>query len=167
MDGIGWLADNWVDLLQGVGIVGSLLFTAAALRQGARSIRLGSLLKLTEHHRELWSEVHRRPELARVLAHEVDLVRDPVTPAEEEFLNIVFVHFQTGWEMAVRHRLVSQEAYGRDLMEFLALPIPRDVWNRTRAHRDPPFTRFVEDHLAKGGPCSGSHRSVASRLFNP
>ena len=162
MDGVGWLADNWVNLLQGAGIVGSLLFTAVALRQGARSLRLSALLKLTEHHRELWSEVHRRPELARVLAPEVDLVRDPVTPAEEEFLNIVLVHFQTGWEMAVRHRMVSREAYGRDLMEFLALPIPRDVWNRTRPHRDPPFVQFVEECLARGGSQVGFLRSMAS-----
>jgi hypothetical protein len=137
-----------VNLLQGAGIVGSLLFTAAALRQGARSLRLSALLKLTEQHRELWSEVHRRPELARVLAPEVDLVHHPVTSAEEEFLNVILVHFQTGWEMAVRHRMVSREAYRRDLLEFLTLPIPRDVWNRTRSHRDPTFTRFVEACLA-------------------
>lgn len=135
-----------------------------ALHQGARSLRLSALLKLTEHHRELWSEVHRRPSWPE-LAPEVDLVRDPVTPAEEEFLNIVFVHFQTGWEMAVRHRMVSREAYGRDLMEFLALPIPRDVWNRTRPHRDPPFVQFVEECLARGGLRAGSFRSMASRLF--
>ena len=54
---------------------------------------------------------------------------------------------------------------GRDLMEFLALPIPRDVWNRTRPHRDPPFVQFVEECLARGGSQVGFLRSMASRLF--
>lgn len=148
MEAWAWWTDHWLQVVQGLGIVGSLLFTATALRQGAVNLRLNALLKLTEQHRHLWGEVHRSPELSRILCPEVDLVRDPLRSAEESFLNLAWVHFQTGWEMALRHRMVSAEAYRRDLTEFLALPLPRAVWNQTREVRDPEFVTFADRCLA-------------------
>jgi hypothetical protein len=147
VNAISWLANNWVNLLQGIGIVGSLLFTGKALHQSAASMRLNAMLKLGEHHRDIWSEVHRRPELTRVLQETIDLISHPVTPAEEEFLNIILVHFQTGWEMTLNHGIGSLEAYRRDLLEFLSLPIPTHVWENTKQHRDPRFVEYVEQLL--------------------
>jgi len=138
MNAISWLANNWVNLLQGIGIVGSLLFTGKALHQSASSMRLNAMLKLGEH---------RRPELTRVLQETVDLISHPVTPSEAEFLNIILVHFQTGWEMTLNHGIGSLEAYRRDLLEFLSLPIPTHVWENTKQHRDPRFVEYVEQLL--------------------
>jgi hypothetical protein len=147
MDAWSWLSHQWLNLLQGIGIIGSLVFTAMALRQGGTSLRLNALLNLTEQHRELWSTIHTDPELVRVLKPEVDLLASPVSPLEEEFLNLVMVHFQTGWEMVRTGKLISAEAYERDIREFLRLPIPREVWMRTRDHRDPSFVEYVELRL--------------------
>jgi hypothetical protein len=146
---IPWVTANWFDLLQGVGIICGLLFTGAAFVQSGRSHRLDALLRLSEQHRNLWSEVHRRQDLARILKADVDLVSHPITAAENEFLNLVFAHFALGWEMAVQRRIISRETYRRDLLEFLTLPIPNRVWEGTKAFRDPCFVRFVESSVGR------------------
>jgi hypothetical protein len=142
-----WLFNNWFALLQGVGIVAGLLFTGISLRREAASRRLNAMLTLTAQHRDLWNEVHRRPELGRILSDSVDLVGHPITLAEEEFLNIVFVHFSTGWELSVRHGLISRDAFGEDVRRFFQLPIPKVVWERTKGVREPGFVRFVAECL--------------------
>lgn len=95
-----WLEQNWFPLLQSTGIIGGLLFTALSVRRDTRARRAADLLKLAEQHRDLWSEIHRRPELSRILSADVDLLSSPITPVEKEFLDIVFVHFYTGWLLA-------------------------------------------------------------------
>ena len=144
VDVVPWLSSNWFSLLQGVGIIAGLFFTGVSLRREAVSRRMNTLLALSQQHRELWGEVHRHPELGRVLAESADLLNQPITMAEQEFLNIVFVHFATGWEMMKRYRLVSEAAFRRDVTSFLSLPIPCHVWEKTKSLREPRFVRFVE-----------------------
>ena len=146
-----WVINNWFSLLQGGGIVAGLMFTGISLRHEVASRRLTAMLTLTQQHRELWSEVHRRPDLGRILAEEADLVGRPVTLAETEFLNIVFVHFAMGWELALRHRLISEAAFRDDVIRFCSLPVPRTVWERSKIGREPGFVRFVDDALATHG----------------
>jgi len=55
-----FLEANWFNVVQSVGIVASLLFTAITLRQESKSKMMTALLALEEQHRELWSELHRR-----------------------------------------------------------------------------------------------------------
>lgn len=105
---------------------------------------MSALLALEEQHRELWSELHRCPELARILEPAPDLIALPVTPAESEFLNTVFVHFCTGWRLAAEHRVLSVKDLGRDIRQFLQNPIPLQVWNRTTGIREKRFVEFVE-----------------------
>jgi hypothetical protein len=145
---LAWLNDNWFPLLQSLGIVGGLLFTGLAARREARSRLTSDRLVLLEQHRELWSEVHRRPELERVVLPSVDLVAHPVSVAEERFLNLVIVHFHTGWQLAVSGVVHSPEIMAADVRSFFALPLPRAVWEQAKAARDPEFVRFVEAALA-------------------
>jgi len=135
---------NWFNVVQSAGIVASLLFAAITLRQESKSRKLTALLALEEQHRELWSELHRRPELARILEPAPDLVGQPVTSAEAEYLNTVFVHFCTGWRLAAEHRILSEDDLGRDIAEFLKNPIPAQVWTRTTGIRERRFVAFVE-----------------------
>lgn len=144
-----WLSENWFLLLQGLGIVGGLVYTALSLRADVRARRTSDFLALAEHHRELWREIQQRPELARVLRVEVDLTDGPLTPAEEDFLNLVIVHFNTGWLMASEGALLTLEGVARDVRTFFSLPLPRAVWNRTTDGRDPRFVDFVEACLSK------------------
>lgn len=144
-----WLNQNWFTLIQTLGIIGSLLLTTAALRRDTGARRLGDFLTLAGHHRELWSEIHRNPELRRIFSPEVDLLAHPITPAEQEFLNLVIVHFHTGWHLAKQGAVHSLDVIATDARSFFALPVPRAVWEATRECRDPEFQRFIDQALGK------------------
>lgn len=139
-----WLRDNWFPVLQTVGIIGGLLFTAVSIRQSTNARKASDLLALTEQHRQLWDEVYTRPGLGRIYAEEADLVAAPVTIAEERFMNEVIVHFQTGWQLACQGSLITLDAMKADARTFFKLPIPRFVWQHTKASRDPKFVKFIE-----------------------
>lgn len=171
MGGIGpWLAGQWFDWVQTVGIVASLVFTAVALRRESQARRAGYLVDLTKLHRQLWLEMCRRPDLARLLSHAPNLEQSPVTGAEERFVNLLIVHLSTVWELVREGKVVRQEAVERDVRAFFSLPLPRTVWDRTKAVRDQGFVRFVERCLppvnfeADTGPAVGD---VASRQEDP
>lgn len=141
---IAWLGDNWFSLVQSGGIIAGLGFTGWSLRRDGRDRRTTARLSLAQHHRELWAELHRRPDLARLLRDDADLVAQPVTTAEDEFLNVVIYHFQTCWELGRSDGLLSLEALRLDARAFFAHPIPHAVWLASRERRDPDFRRFVD-----------------------
>ena len=142
-----WVQDQWFNLVQSAGILGGLWLTRAAFKREVQSRRMGDYLTLAGHHRELWNDVHRRPELARIFMAEVDLVGEPISVAEEEFLNLVIVHFGTGWIMSRQDSLMDPSLLEADVRAFFSLPIPRAVWERTIHLRDPNFVRFVQKAL--------------------
>ena len=144
-----WLKDNWFPLVQGIGIIGGLLSTAVAVRQSTKARRVSDWLALSEHHRELWNEVQRRPELGRIFQGEVDLLAHPISVVEERFLNEVILQFHTGWQFAREGGLLRMDELARDARWFFELPIPRSVWKQTRFTRDERFVRFIEDVLDK------------------
>ncbi len=142
-----WVQENWFSLVQTIGIVGGLLFTAISIRQATVARKASDLLNLTEQHRHLWNEVYSRPALSRIYAENVDLLAHPLTIQEERFLNEVIVHFQTGWQLASNGALLTLEAMAADARTFFRLPLPHTVWSRTKAARDPKFVRFIESCL--------------------
>lgn len=141
---MGWWRENWFSLVQSVGIVAGLCFTAWALWRDGRDRRLGHRLGLAEQHRELWAEAHRRPDLARLFHGEADLLARPVTTAESEFLEVVFHHFHLTWELSRQEGLFTESALHLDVAAFFALPVPHAVWRQTRARRDPDFVAYVD-----------------------
>lgn len=151
-----WLQENWFNLAQTVGIVASALLAAAAFNRETRARRLGYLLSLAQQHREVWSEAHRRPELARVFQSEADLVANPISMIEQEFLNIVIVHFHTGWLFAKDTAFLDNEDISTDARVFFSLPLPRAVWNNTREARDPKFVTFMEKAFISKPPRSSA-----------
>jgi hypothetical protein len=146
---VGWIKENWFSLVQSVGIVAGLWFTAWSLHRTGRDQRSANRLALAQHHRELWSDPQRRPELKRVLDAEVDLVTAPVSVAEREFLIEVVYHFNTCWELGRNDGLVSLKALRLDAESFFSLPMPRLIWRETRQGRDPAFVAFIDSCLEK------------------
>lgn len=142
---LAWLEANWFSVVQSTGIVGSILLTALMLRRDRRGRKISDLLTLSQHHRDLWSEMHRRPELARIVRPEVDLVGHPITTAEEEFLMLAIMHFDTGWRLAREGSLLTLANMAIDAGSFFTLPLPAHVWAHIRHQRDPKFVKFVED----------------------
>lgn len=143
-----WWNQNWFSFAQTLGIVGGLAFTGLALRRQTQSARRAELLTLTDLHRNLWSEFHRRADLARVLQVEVDFVAAPLTVAEEQFLITVIQHFNTSWILAKAGVALTTKTLAADAHLFFALPLPRVVWARTKDALDPQFVRFLEKAVA-------------------
>ena len=142
-----WVGENWFPLVQTLGIVTGLLVTGQTLRSDLRSRRITDHLALAQLQRDLWDQLRNRPELLRILEEEADLVACPVTVAERDFLNSVFVHYINGWMVAQDAGLLTLEALSLDVRGFFGLPIPHTVWKQTQGHFDPKFVAFIEECL--------------------
>lgn len=138
------LASRSLDLLEAIGIVSSLGFTAASFSREARSRRLTNLLIFTQEHREIWSQLLTRPELARVLQPKLNLSRQPVTDAEALFVTFVIFHLNAVYRAQREGEFSTRQAVAADVHWFFNLPIPKIVWARSIAFAEPDFARFVE-----------------------
>ncbi len=150
MEGTRWIAENWVTLLNAVGVVGGLFFTASSIRSATKTQRIANLLTLTSNHREVWREFFRNPELARVLDRSSDLSRNPVTPGEQEFVNLVVLHLSSVYESLKDELVIRQEGLRRDVCSFFSLPIPRAMWEKSKIFQNDDFVAFVESCLNSG-----------------
>src|SRR5207247_1890164 len=108
-----WASHNWFSLLQSFGIIGSLLFTGLALRLDVKERRSSHDLAITKAHRELWTNLYKRPALARVLDPNVDLTSQPITQEEEMFILLLVVHLNTALEVLASEK--PDEALRRDI----------------------------------------------------
>jgi len=104
---------------------------------------------LKDQHARLWSQVTERDDLKRILSPNVDLKAAPVTLVEQEFLNLVFVHFEEGWKLAKQGSVNSLETLALDQGNFTSLPIPYAVWEHTKSVRNPEFVCFVEQAVER------------------
>jgi hypothetical protein len=143
-----WVDGNWFSLIQTVGIVGSLLLATAAARREAKSREIENLLTISEHHRSLWNEAHQRKDLERIFEADLDVLKNPATVAENEFLNLIFAHYQTGWNLSKTGAFVSLDEMKSDVRGFFTLPLPHAVWEKTKKYRNRKFVRFVTRALA-------------------
>lgn len=141
---LGWVNREWFNGVQTLGIVGGLALAAIAARRESKARRIEDYLTLAGQHRELWTDAHARPDLARIFHRELDLVATPITVAEMEFLNLVIVHFHTGWLLGNQGGLLRLDVLSADAKDFFSLPLPRKVWEETRHFRDPGFVHFIE-----------------------
>lgn len=149
-----WAAENWFNLIQSAGAFLTLLFAGVGVHREARAKEVQNLLTLAEHHRDLWSRAINNKDLERIFKIEADATTYPPTVAETEFLNLVFVHCQTGWAIARTGGITSLDDMKSDLRDFLSLPVPKAVWERTRGARHKLFVRFVDEAIGKPSPAS-------------
>ena len=155
---LGWLDSNWFNLIQTGSLVIGLIFAGLSFRRETRSRQVTNLLALKQEHRELWSTVHSRPELARILQADVDLLAAPVTTAEEIFLRELIVHVATAWELIRDGIPLNLEALRSDVGACFSLPIPRWAWERARHAQTRDFTKFFDSALKEHS--RNSRRSV-------
>jgi hypothetical protein len=105
---------------------------------------MSNILALVERHRVLWSEAHQRQDLKRIFSKDADVLAEPATTAEAEFLDLVIIHFETGWRLEKNMGRGELKALSWDAGEFFSLPLPHAVWEKTKKIRNPRFVRFVE-----------------------
>lgn len=142
-----WILENWFALLSAVGIVGGLIFTAISFRSETKTRRIANLLTITANHREVWREYANNPQMKRVLEASVNLTKQPITPDEEVFVNLMLLHISSVY-YAMKDELVIQlEGLRRDVSQFLSLPIPRAIWEKSKLVQNDDFITFVESCL--------------------
>jgi hypothetical protein len=147
MDFLRWLVAHGRDSLEAVGIIAGLGFTAASFREDTKSRRLTNLLVLTGGHREIWSRLIERRELAPVLDATVDVRAAPPALPEEVFINHLIQHLAATYRAIESGLLLRPEQLQRDIRRFFSLPIPLAVWQQQRLLLDEDFARLVEDCL--------------------
>ena len=146
--GIGtWLTQNWFNLFSSAGSIGGFWFTAVSLRSETKTRRVANLLTITANHREVWKEFFGKPELARVIAVSADVSKQPVTPEEEFFVNMIISHTSSVYEAIKDELLIKQEGLRRDVKSFYSLPVPNAVWQRTKLLQNQDFAAFIESAL--------------------
>lgn len=144
-----WVSRNWFDLLQSLGIIASLLYTGATFHADTKGRRVSNLLKLTEQHRDIWSEIDRRPELSRVLDAKTDLERFPVMPEEERFIGKLILHLNASFHAMKSGVYTRPDALSKDVQRFFSRPVAKKVWERMKPFQDADFVRFVESCLSE------------------
>jgi hypothetical protein len=142
-----WFAENWFNLISAVGIVGSLLFTAVSLRSETKTRRIGSLLALTDSHRELWAQIFEHPELARVLDAEANLSKQAMTLEESLYVGLAIQHLGSAFQAMKGGIVIRQDGLCDDVRAFFSLPIPKTVWASTKKLQNGDFVKFVESCL--------------------
>lgn len=107
--------------------------------------RVSNLFSLTKNHREIWSLLIDRPELARVLDRQVDIETRPIEETERRFVLFLILHLATSFEAQKRGMFVEADGIRRDVKNFFTLPIPRTIWREFRAFQQPDFVWFVDN----------------------
>src|SRR5215813_5807988 len=95
---VAWFSGNWFTLLNSIGIIGSLLFTAISLQSESKTRRIANLLTLTQNHREVWSKILRHPILARVLDASANSMERSISVSERLFMNMLIQHLGSAYE---------------------------------------------------------------------
>lgn len=144
MEILGWIDIHWFDLLQTASIVVGLFATAHSIRAEANERRIQNLFTLTEAHRDLWTELYDKPELARVLQDDLDLKKSPIHRNEELFAHLLILHLATWYKARSLGSDLDDEAVSADIRQFFSHPIPRAVWEKSKQFQDHDFVAFVE-----------------------
>jgi hypothetical protein len=153
-----WLSENWFNLLSAIGIIGGLLFTAFSLRSETKTRRIENLLILTQSHREIWAELFRDPDLARVLNPIPELSKKPLSRDESIFVNMVIQHLSSTFEALKTGLTIKSEGLKKDVGDFFSLPIPRTIWEKLKPLQNDDFVKFVD------GCLDNAKRSSLSRI---
>ncbi len=147
MGALEWISQNWFDLFSSVGIIGGLWFTAVSLRSETKTRRVANLLTITANYREIWKEFFQWPELVRVIDPLADLIKQPITPDEEFFVNTVISHTSSVYEALKDELVTKQEGLRQDVKSFFSLPVPKAVWQRTKLLQNQDFAAFIDSAL--------------------
>jgi hypothetical protein len=103
-----------------------------------------NLLTITANHREIWKEFLSHPKLARVRDAGVNTIKQPVIDAERVFVTFVILHMSSVFHAMSDQLVVKVEGLRRDLAQFVALQIAREVWEKIKVLQNDQFVTFVE-----------------------
>lgn len=149
-----WLEANWIDLLQTLG----LFFAAVEIRNNTKARRLSNLFSLTKDHRNLWRDSVQDPNFPRILAHDRDLEKEPLSFAETERIKLQILHSKVGFEAFRDGISLSKKGVLADYRDFFSLPAVSATWDKVKSFHDRRFVRFIDD-------CTSDQRRLS--FFRP
>src|SRR5260221_4731876 len=122
---------NWLDLLQSIGILSGLLFTAYNIRADSRERKVQSVFTLTAAHRDIWSKLYEHPHLVRVLRH---AETEPISVSDDEelFVHLLILHLGASYLATKFGMYFQEEGLRLDIKEFFSLPVPKAVWKKSK-----------------------------------
>ena len=119
-----WLNENF-NLVQTVGIIGSLLLAAGAARREAKAREVEDLLELVRLHRELWGNISQRKDLERIFRSNADVLEKPADSRGRRILESSFYPF-SNWldDCQIRRVDLLLAEMKADVRGFFSLPLP-------------------------------------------
>jgi hypothetical protein len=144
---LGWLKGNWGELLQTTSILVGFFVTAYNLRADTNERKIQNLLTLTSAHRDIWSKLYEKPQLARILNDEVDLAKSPASIEEELIVHLAILHLSASFKARRFGMEFNDDRVAEDIRQFFILPIPRSVWQRSKQFQSSDFVAFVDSYL--------------------
>jgi hypothetical protein len=142
-----WISEHWFDVLQTVGIIGSLLLAAYTTWKDALARRIGNSIAINGQYRTIWKDIYEHPHLARVLEKDADVAETPISLGEEMFVTTLVAHLSTVFRAMKHGEFVKLEGLEKDIRKFFALPIPKAVWEKLKPLQDASFVKFIETAL--------------------
>jgi hypothetical protein len=144
----GWIVGHWFELLQTASIAVGFYVTVHSIRADTNVRKVQNLFTLTAAHRDIWSKLYDHPDLERILSESLDLAANPPSVAEELFVHLLILHLRTSFKARQAGMEFDGDAVSADIREFLSLPIPREMWKKSKQFQDRDFVDFVESSLA-------------------
>ena len=145
MEAANWITTHWFDLIQTVGIIGSLLFAAYTTHKDENARRISNSIAMNDQYRQIWKEIYEHPKLARVLEKNTDLEKDPVSIEEERFVTTLIWNLGTAFRAMKYGEFVTLEGLQKDIQGFFSLPIPQALWKKLKPLQDANFVEFAEN----------------------
>lgn len=142
-----WLQSDWFTFLQSLGIVGGLIYTARSFQVDAKTRKTENLIRLTERHHKIWSQIHDSPALSRVSLANPNLEKHPITKFEELFVVSLILHLNSAYKAGKYGLFELPGNLTEDIVQFFSAPIPRRIWEKYRSRQDADFVDFVESIL--------------------
>lgn len=99
-DFISYVRENWLNVVTATGVIGSLWIGIKKSNRDAKDKADEKLERAGDRHVELWTRMSKEPGLKRILQTELDVRAEPISVEEEEFINLVMVHFLKTWRLA-------------------------------------------------------------------
>jgi hypothetical protein len=139
-----WLQENWLDLLQSAAIVGGFI----TIVRDKKIERVQNRNYFTQRHAQIKRRQASDPRLWRIEKRDADLAVTPVTETEETFVSEVFENFAATVYASKNGVFTQPQALPQDIRSYFNLPIPKEVWERSKKFYDPDFVKFVESHFS-------------------
>ena len=143
---------NWIDIIQSVGIVCSIVLVLWQMRLQVKELKAAKSAMLTAKMDEINRLLFEHPEILPALSQAYPRRASARGDRRRHLMLMWFNAIEQAFLNYRRYKLVEKsgwEAWMRILTSYLYLPYVRAHWERTKIEYAAEFQRFVNDLLAE------------------